>query len=47
MNKKEYRTDAEQPPKGPNFLTEVTQLSLLWQRWRFKVADILALKVYT
>ena len=45
MNKKEYRTDVNQRLKGSNFFTETTQLSLPWQRWRFKMVDTLALKV--
>ena len=46
ISNKEYRTDVKQRPKGSNLFTEATQLSLLWQRWRSKMADILDLKPY-
>ena len=46
MNDKEYITNEKQRPKGSNLFTEATQLSLLWQRWRSKMADILDLKPY-
>ena len=45
MNMKEYGTDVKQRLKGSKFFTEVTQLSLLWQWRRFKMADILGVKV--
>jgi hypothetical protein len=32
--------------KGLIFFREDTQLSLLWQQWRFKIADILSLKTF-
>ena len=47
MSNKEYRTDVKQRPKGSNLSTEATQLSLLDQRGRSKMADILALKPYS
>ena len=46
MSNKEYRTDVKHRPKGSNLFTEATQLSLLWQRWRSKMADILVSKLY-
>ena len=44
MSNKQYRRDVKHGPKGSNLLIEVTQLPLLWQRWRSKMADILVLK---
>jgi hypothetical protein len=43
INKK-YLTYIKQRLKSLNFCTIVTQLPLLWQQLRFKMADILALK---
>jgi hypothetical protein len=36
--------DVKQDLTGLNFSTKVTQLLLLWQQRRFKMADIWALK---
>ncbi len=41
---KEYICYVKQHLKSSNSFTKVAQLPLLWQQWRFKMADILALK---
>ncbi len=41
---KEYLCYVKQHLKSSNSFTKVAQLPLLWQQWRFNMADILALK---